>query len=54
MVGEQDMGTPPAMSELIQQHWPSSQLKVLSNAAHIANIEQAQAFTDAVMDFLPH
>jgi pimeloyl-ACP methyl ester carboxylesterase len=42
------------MSELIQQHWPSSQLKVLSNAAHIANIEQAQAFTDAVMDFLPH
>jgi 3-oxoadipate enol-lactonase len=54
LVGEQDMGTPPAMSELIQQHWPSSQLKVLSNAAHIANIEQAQAFTDAVMDFLPH
>ena len=51
LVGEQDMGTPPAMSELIQQHWPSSQLKVLSNAAHIANIEQAQAFTDAVMDF---
>jgi 3-oxoadipate enol-lactonase len=54
LVGEQDMGTPPAMSELIQQYWPSSQLKVLSNAAHIANIEQAQAFTDAVMDFLPH
>jgi 3-oxoadipate enol-lactonase len=54
LVGEQDMGTPPAMSELIHQHWPSSQLKILSNAAHIANIEQAQAFTQAVMDFLPH
>ena len=54
MVGEQDMGTPPAMSELIHQHWPASSYVVLQNAAHISNIEQAQAFTDAVMKFLPH
>ena len=54
MVGEQDMGTPPAMSELIHQHWPDSSYVVLPNAAHISNIEQAQAFTDAVMKFLPH
>jgi 3-oxoadipate enol-lactonase len=54
LVGEQDTGTPPAMSELIHQHWPSSKLKILSNAAHIANIEQAHAFTEAVMNFLPH
>lgn len=54
MVGEQDMGTPPAMSELIHQHWPASRCVVLENAAHIANIEQAQAFTESVMDFLPH
>ena len=54
IVGEQDMGTPPAMSELIHQHWPASSYVVLQNAAHISNIEQAQAFTDAVMKFLPH
>lgn len=54
LVGKQDMGTPPAMSELIHQHWPSSQYKILNNAAHIANIEQASAFTEAVMNFLPH
>lgn len=54
MVGDKDMGTPPAMSELIHNHWPSSQYKILSDAAHIANIEQAQAFTDALMGFLPH
>ncbi len=50
----QDMGTPPAMSELIHQHRPASSYVVLKNAAHISNIEQAQAFTDAVMKFLPH
>jgi 3-oxoadipate enol-lactonase len=54
MVGDQDMGTPPAMSELIHQHWPASSYVVIKNAAHISNIEQAQAFTDAVMKFLPH
>jgi 3-oxoadipate enol-lactonase len=54
MVGEQDMGTPPAMSELIHQHWPASSYVVLPNAAHISNIEQAQMFTDAVLKFLPH
>ena len=54
MVGDQDMGTPPAMSELIHQHWPASSYVVLKDAAHISNIEQAQAFTEAVMKFLPH
>jgi len=54
MVGEEDMGTPPAMSEQIHQHWPDSSYVVLKNAAHISNIEQAQAFTDNVLKFLPH
>jgi 3-oxoadipate enol-lactonase len=53
IVGEQDQGTPPAMSEQIHAHWPKSQYVVLKDAAHLSNIEQAEAFNKAVMDFLP-
>jgi len=35
----QDMGTPPAMSELIHKQWPASSYVVLKNEAHISNIE---------------
>jgi 3-oxoadipate enol-lactonase len=54
IVGEQDTGTPPALSEQIHQHWPASNFVILKNAAHISNIEQAQEFTDSVLKFLPH
>lgn len=54
IVGDQDMATPPAMSEQIHQHWPKSEFVVLKDAAHLANIEQAQAFNNAVMKFIPH
>ena len=54
IVGDQDQATPPAMSEAIHNHWPNSQLVVLKEAAHLANIEQAQAFNTAVMNFLPN
>jgi len=54
IVGDQDLATPPAMSEQIHQHWPKSEFVVLKDAAHLANIEQAQAFNNAVMQFIPH
>jgi 3-oxoadipate enol-lactonase len=54
IVGDQDQGTPPAMSEQIHAHWPKSQYVVLKDAAHFSNVEQAEAFNDAVMKFLPH
>ncbi len=54
VVGDQDMATPPAMSEQIHQHWPKSKYVVLKDAAHLSNIEQAAAFNDAVMKFIPH
>jgi pimeloyl-ACP methyl ester carboxylesterase len=54
LVGDQDLATPPALSEQIHQHWPNSQYVVLKDAAHLSSVEQAQAFSDAVMQFLPH
>ena len=54
IVGDQDLATPPALSEQIHQHWPKSHYVVLKDAAHMASVEQAQAFNAAVMQFLPH
>jgi 3-oxoadipate enol-lactonase len=52
MAGEHDHSTPPAMSELMSRHWPGSQYYIIPDAAHIANIEQADDFNDRVMRFL--
>lgn len=52
LVGDQDMATPPAMSQQIHQHWPNSQYEVIPNAAHLSSVEQAQAFNDAAIRFL--
>ena len=52
VVGEQDMGTPPAMARAIAENLPGAELKIIPSAAHLSNIEQAQIFNDAVMRFL--
>jgi 3-oxoadipate enol-lactonase len=52
LVGDQDLGTPPAMAQRIAEHWPGAQLKVLADAAHLANLEQPEAFNRAVLGFL--
>jgi 3-oxoadipate enol-lactonase len=52
LVGDQDQGTPPAMAQRIVEHWPGARLQVLADAAHLPNLEQAQAFNRAVLDFL--
>ncbi len=52
VVGEQDQATPPAAAQALAQHWPGARLLVLPGAAHLANIEQAQAFNEAVLGFL--
>lgn len=53
IVGAQDLATPPAASELMQAQIPHAKLLVLDPAAHIASVEQAVQFTDAVQAFLP-
>lgn len=52
IVGEDDPGTPPAMAEQICAHWPGAQLMRLAEASHLANVEQAEAFNRAVLEFL--
>jgi 3-oxoadipate enol-lactonase len=50
--GEQDMGTPLAMSQAIHAAIPGSELVVIPNAAHISNLEQPEAFDAALGRFL--
>jgi 3-oxoadipate enol-lactonase len=50
--GEQDPGTPPAMAREIQQNLPGAQLVLIPQAAHLANIEQPEAFNRALGGFL--
>jgi 3-oxoadipate enol-lactonase len=52
IVGANDMGTPVALSELMRERIPDSELVVLESAAHISNVEQAERFTEAVVRFL--
>ena len=52
IVGEQDPGTPVAMAREIHEATPGSELVIIPSAAHLSNIEQPQAFTAALLDFL--
>jgi 3-oxoadipate enol-lactonase len=52
IVGEQDPGTPVAMAKEIHDNAPGSQLVVIPQAAHLANLEQPAGFTRALQDFL--
>ena len=51
IVGAQDAATPPAAGEAIQQQIKGAKLTSL-DAAHISNMEQPEAYTKAVMDFI--
>ncbi len=52
IVGEQDPGTPVTMAREIHEAKPGSELVIIPSAAHLSNIEQPQAFTAALLDFL--
>lgn len=52
IVGADDPGTPPAMAREIHENAPGSKLVVLPQAAHIANLEQPEAFTHALREFI--
>jgi 3-oxoadipate enol-lactonase len=53
IVGRDDAGTPPAMADAIAASIPGARLVVLDDAAHLSNIEQAEAFNAALRAFLP-
>ena len=52
IVGEDDPGTPVAASRTIQEQIPGSALVILPAAAHLSNLEQPEAFTQALTQFL--
>jgi 3-oxoadipate enol-lactonase len=52
IVGEEDPGTPVAASEAMHERMDGSKLVVLPAARHLSNIEQSDAFNEALMDFL--
>lgn len=52
IVGKDDPGTPVAMAEEIHQALPGSKLVVIPSAAHLSNLEQPDAFNQALANFL--
>lgn len=52
IVGEDDPGTPVAASRTIHERIKGSELVILKSAAHLSNMEQAEAFNQAVAEFL--
>jgi len=52
IVGEDDPGTPVAASRVIHEHIKGSELVILKSAAHLSNLEQPEAFNQALMAFL--
>jgi len=51
IAGKHDPATPVEANEYIKRHVPGAQMLVL-DAAHIANVEQPDAYSDAVLRFL--
>jgi 3-oxoadipate enol-lactonase len=52
MVGEQDAGTPVALSREIHAALPGSELVIIPSASHLSNLEQPAAFNRALATFL--
>ena len=52
IVGEQDAGTPVAMSQTMHAAAPGSELVIIANASHLSNVEQPAAFDQALTGFL--
>ena len=52
IVGEDDPGTPVAMSRTIHERIAGSELVILPTARHLANMETADRFNEALLGFL--
>jgi 3-oxoadipate enol-lactonase len=51
IAGRHDMATPVSAAEFIRSQIPGASMTLL-DAAHISNVEQSHAFTDAIVGFL--
>ena len=54
IAGADDRSTPPAMAEEIVQAIPGARLTVIPSCAHLSAVEQPDAFSAALRDFLVH
>lgn len=52
IVGEQDALTPPTLSQEYAAQIPGAQLAIITNAGHLSNLEQPEAFLQALRGFL--
>ncbi len=52
VVGEEDALSPPSEMRELQQHIPDCELAVIPAAGHVANLDNPQAFNEAVSGFL--
>ena len=52
IVGEQDVGTPVAMSRAIHDAISGSKLVIIPSASHLSNLEQPEVFNKALLGFL--
>jgi len=52
IVGEQDGLTPPGLAQEYAAQIPNVQLAIITNAGHLSNLEQPEAFLQAVRGFL--
>ena len=50
--GELDGALPPPMSEVIATNIPGARLHVVSNAAHLCNVENTAEFNEVLIGFL--
>ena len=52
VVGDQDLATPPALVRELAEAIPGARFAVIADAAHIPCVEQAEALTVQLLDFL--
>ncbi|MBV9256429.1 MAG: alpha/beta fold hydrolase [Ktedonobacteraceae bacterium] len=52
LAGEQDVLTPPTLAQEYAAHISGSQFVVIPQAGHLSNLEQPEAFFEAIHDFL--
>jgi 3-oxoadipate enol-lactonase len=52
VVGRDDEFTPVSTAEFMHERIPNSQLVVIENAGHLPNLEQPDAFNQALLEFL--
>jgi len=52
LVGEQDVGTPPELAREIAAAIPGARLVIVPDSGHLSTIEQPQAVTKALVEWL--